>query len=192
MQQLQWCCPSPATHPGWGDGNGSSPQSLPSTRHQPPTTQTLPQLPWGQQDTAAPRGQGLYSERSLGPPWPHLCSRYRHQGAFMGAAAPGGACQRDAAATVALVGSLLSPACPSPAHTAVNPALGSSSTGHRSGISAGNAQLCQPISVPPVPRERHPGVLLCPPGTGAGPQPGHELGQPPRLQLPRACVHHEP
>ncbi|XP_032936937.1 disintegrin and metalloproteinase domain-containing protein 32-like [Catharus ustulatus] len=27
---------------------------------------------------------------------------YRHQGAFMGAAAPGGACQRDAAATVAL------------------------------------------------------------------------------------------
>lgn len=32
----------------------------------------------------------------------------------MGAAAPGGACQRDAAATVALVGSQLSPACPSP------------------------------------------------------------------------------
>ncbi|KAM7028584.1 disintegrin and metalloproteinase domain-containing protein 32-like [Acridotheres tristis] len=41
---------------------------------------------------------------------------YRHPGAFVGAAAPGGACQRDAAATVALVRSQLSCACPSPYH----------------------------------------------------------------------------
>lgn len=115
----------------------------------------------------------------------------------MGAAAPGGACQRDAAATVALVWSPLSCACPSAAHGAVSSAwaagAGVDGARGRIWIPARNAQLWQlPSLLPPVPRERDPGVLLRAAGTGAGPQPGHEPRQPPRLQLPWTGLHHEP
>lgn len=116
----------------------------------------------------------------------------------MGAAAPGAACQRDAAATVALVWSHLSSACPHGCELSHGQqeqgwmeVCGVSASG--AGISARNAQLWQLISLLPlVPRERDAGVLLCAPGAGAGPQPGHELRWLPRLRLPRAHLRHEP
>ncbi|XP_017588129.1 PREDICTED: LOW QUALITY PROTEIN: disintegrin and metalloproteinase domain-containing protein 32-like [Corvus brachyrhynchos] len=70
---------------------------------------------------------------------------YRDQGAFTGAAAPGAACQRDAAAAVALVWSHLSSACLSPAHMAVNSAMGTRNRGDGSmwSICAWSRDLCK-------------------------------------------------
>lgn len=66
MQQLQWCHPNLATHPGRGDGNGGTLQSLPSTRHQPPPHRPCPSSPGDSRTVGGTKG-GVQTQLSLRP-----------------------------------------------------------------------------------------------------------------------------
>ncbi|XP_059726329.1 LOW QUALITY PROTEIN: disintegrin and metalloproteinase domain-containing protein 32-like [Haemorhous mexicanus] len=115
---------------------------------------------------------------------------YRHQGALVGAAAPGKACQRDAAATVALVWSPLSSACPSAAHMAVNSAwaAGAGVDGARGRICVQSRDLCKErsaLAAPLSPPSSHGNVTLESFSVLLAQVLAHSLGMSP--DSPRGC-----